>query len=63
MNHFVWYGAIAWLGYRVGDDWERLQAAVGSTSRIMGVGAVVAVAVALLAYWLRTRRRRGAGGS
>lgn len=57
----IWYGAIAWLGYRLGDDWEKLQAAVGSTSRIMGIGAAVVVALALLVWWLR--RRRGAPGA
>lgn len=55
----IWYGTIAWLGYRIGDDWERLSAAVRSSSRVMGIVATAVVALVLLVWWLR-RRRRGA---
>src|ERR1035437_10583811 len=35
----LWYGAIAWLAFRVGDDWLVLQAAVLHFARRVGVVA------------------------
>ena len=57
----IWYGVIAFLGYRVGDDWERLSALVRSSTRTMGLVASALVLLALLMFWLRRRRGRGRG--
>ena len=56
----IWYGVIAVLGYRVGDDWERLSAAVASSTRIIGFTAIGIVIVAALVVWLRRRGVRDA---
>jgi membrane protein DedA with SNARE-associated domain len=52
----IWYGLIAVLAYRAGTNWERLQALIGRSGRVVGVVAVAITVVALLALWLRRRR-------
>jgi len=54
----IWYGTIAAIAFRVGDDWERLRGAVGSSVRVMGLAAAVVVVAALVVIWLRRRRAR-----
>lgn len=54
----IWYGIIAVLGFRIGDDWERLSAAVTSSTRIIGLVAAGIVIVAALVVWLRRRGAR-----
>ena len=54
----IWYGTIAFLGYRLGDDWDRLYAAVKSSTRLMGLIAVGLVALVLIALWVRRRYAR-----
>lgn len=53
----VWYGGITYLAFRVGADWEALQAAIGSAGRGVGIAAA-AVAVTAVGVWA-VRRRRG----
>jgi len=52
----IWYGTIAYLGFRIGDDWERVSAAVRSSTQLMGLIAVVVTAIALAAFWWRRKR-------
>jgi membrane protein DedA with SNARE-associated domain len=54
----IWYGTIAVIAFRVGDDWERLRDAVGSSVRTMGLVATIVVVVALVVLWMRRRRTR-----
>jgi membrane protein DedA with SNARE-associated domain len=54
----IWYGTIAFLGFRLGDDWDRLYAAVRSSTRLMGIIAVGIVVLVVLAFWLRRRFTR-----
>jgi membrane protein DedA with SNARE-associated domain len=54
----IWYGTIAVIAFRVGDDWERLRDTVGSSVRTMGLVATVVVVVALVVVWVRRRRAR-----
>ena len=56
----IWYGAITWIAYRVGADWEALQARIGELSRTTAIIAGVLVAMAV-AIWLVRRKRRTAG--
>ena len=52
----IWYGIVTWIAYRVGSDWETLQA------RLRGAGATVALiagGIALLAIAWYVIRRRG----
>ncbi|HEX7545451.1 MAG TPA: DedA family protein [Gemmatimonadaceae bacterium] len=53
----LWYGAIAWLAFRVGDDWLVLQAAVLHFARRVGVVAVVAAALFAIVVIIVVRRR------
>src|SRR5918997_4667043 len=55
----VWYGAISYLAFRIGADWETLAGTVGRYGRASAiVGAVIALVG--LTTWLVVRRRRGA---
>jgi membrane protein DedA with SNARE-associated domain len=54
----IWYGTIAAIAFRVGDDWDRLRDSVGSSVRVMGLAATVVVIAALGVVWLRRRRGR-----
>lgn len=52
----VWYAAISVFAYRVGNNWEDMQAKLGAFSR---TAAIAALAMAILAgmVWLILRRR------
>ena len=52
----VWYGAISYLAFRIGADWDQLS---GTVSRYGRVAAIVGVTLALLGVgtWLLLRRR------
>lgn len=55
----VWYGAITYLAFRVGDDWDALSARIGGLSRNVG-WAALAVATLLAGFWYGRRQlRRG----
>jgi membrane protein DedA with SNARE-associated domain len=53
----LWYGAIAWLGFRFGRDLETLQSMIGQATRISAIVAVGIVAVVAGVVWWRRRRR------
>jgi membrane protein DedA with SNARE-associated domain len=53
----VWYGAIAWIGFRFGQNLEQMQSVISSATRTSGIVAVVIVAVVGGALWWRHRRR------
>ena len=55
----VWYGAISYLAFRIGADWESLSRAVARYSRVAAVIGF-ALAIAGIALWLLVRRRREA---
>jgi len=55
----IWYGSIAYLAYRIGDDWSAISRAAVASGRWIG-GAAMAVAVLAAAAWLLVRRRRRA---
>ena len=52
----VWYGAISYLAFRIGADWEALAAAVARYGRIAAVAGVGLAALAAVA-WIVLRRR------
>src|SRR5918911_405416 len=53
----VWYGAVSYLAFRVGANWERVSATVGQYARVVGLAAAVIAALGVAA-WLVHRRRR-----
>ncbi len=54
----LWYGAIAWLGFRFGENLERLQALITSATRASGLVAVTIVLLVGGGIWYRARRSR-----
>ncbi len=53
----VWYGLVSYLAFRAGADWESLMARVSRVGRLTAVGAAAIVALAVLIWWARRRRR------
>ncbi|MBL8981514.1 MAG: DedA family protein [Gemmatimonadetes bacterium] len=51
----MWYGAITWLAFRAGANWEGLRAAIGRLGS-WSAGGAVAVAVVVALVWWRRRR-------
>jgi membrane protein DedA with SNARE-associated domain len=58
LSSLIWYGAIAWLAFRVGTDWESVKASIELFAREAGiVGLGLAVVLGLGAWWWWRRRR------
>lgn len=54
----IWYGAISWIAFKVGTDWAGVRAAFVRFGRDAGIaGTALAVALALLGWWLWRRRK------
>ena len=54
----IWYGVIAWLGFRFGQNLEQLQTLIGSATRTSGLVAVAIVIIAAAVFFWRRRRAR-----
>lgn len=52
----IWYGAIAWLGFRVGQNLDELQSLISSATRTSGGIAVAIVLIGAGIFWWRRRR-------
>jgi membrane protein DedA with SNARE-associated domain len=57
----VWYGAVSYLAFRIGADWERLSIAVSRYGRVAGLAALV-LAVVAIAIWFVVRGQRKVHG-
>jgi membrane protein DedA with SNARE-associated domain len=55
----IWYVFLALVGYQVADNWETVKKLVSDTNRVLGVLALVALALA--AFWLWRRSRQAPG--
>jgi membrane protein DedA with SNARE-associated domain len=55
----VWYGAISYLAFRIGADWDRLSGTVTRYGRGAAI-AGTALALLMIATWIVMRRRREA---
>ena len=53
----VWYGALTWLGFRVGGDLEALAARIREMNRLLGLAALALLAILAVAWFLWRRRR------
>ncbi len=52
----IWYGAIAWIGFRFGENLEQMQGMIGRATRTSGLVAVaIVVAVGAVIWWRRRR--------
>ncbi len=54
----IWYGAIAWLAYRVGERWSDLSARIIAMGRWSAVAAAVVLAIGIGIWFTRRRRQR-----
>lgn len=55
----IWYGIIAWIGFRFGQNLEQLQRMIGSATRASGIVAVVIVlCVGGVIVWRRRTAKR-----
>ena len=54
----IWYGAITWIAFKVGSDWDSVRAALTAFAKDAGVGAGALVLVLGLGGWWLWRRRR-----
>jgi membrane protein DedA with SNARE-associated domain len=52
----LWYGALTLLVVRLGTDLEIVLAQLGRMNRVLGIGALVVLAVAALIVWWRMER-------
>ncbi len=52
----IWYGAIAWLGFRFGQNLDELQQLIGTATRTSGLVAVAIVVIIGGIIWWRRRR-------
>lgn len=53
----IWYGTVTVVAYRVGADWDALQARIGQLSRTTAIVAAAVVAIGV-GIWLVRRRWR-----
>lgn len=53
----IWYGTIAWIAYRVGDDWDQMQKSVKHFARQVGVVAMIVGALFAITVIVVLRRR------
>lgn len=56
----IWYGAIAWIAFRVGDDWEMMQQSVRHFARQVGIVAFFAAGLLAALVVVIVRRRAAA---
>jgi membrane protein DedA with SNARE-associated domain len=59
----IWYGAIAWIAFQVGDDWDQMQLKVKHFAHRVGSVALVAALVAAVIVVVVVRRRRAAAAA
>jgi membrane protein DedA with SNARE-associated domain/uncharacterized tellurite resistance protein B-like protein len=54
----LWYGGITAVGAVIGAEWGRITAILAGINRTLGIIAGVILVVALVAWWVRRRRRQ-----
>lgn len=53
----LWYGSITALGALIGAEWDRISAILAGVNRTLGIIAGLILIAALIARWMRRRRR------
>jgi membrane protein DedA with SNARE-associated domain len=54
----IWYGLIAWIAFRVGEDWATVREQLERVARDVGLGAIAATLVLVFFGWRLWKRRR-----
>jgi membrane protein DedA with SNARE-associated domain len=54
----IWYGLITYVGFYLGSDWETVLATMRRYGTVVGIVAAVVLAIAVIAWWVRSRSRR-----
>ena len=54
----IWYGSITILGTLIGSNWERINQIVTGVNRTLGIATLLLMAVGLVWYLARRRRRQ-----
>ena len=57
----IWYGAISYLAYTAGEDWEQISGAVARSGRLAAMIAGVLALIGVIAFLVWRARRRAAG--
>ncbi|MGQ0765170.1 MAG: DedA family protein [Gemmatimonadota bacterium] len=53
----LWYGAITWLAFRAGANWDALQSRISALGRGTAVGGAALLLTIGLIWWVARRRR------
>lgn len=51
----IWYGLVAWLAFRVGSDWDALQATIKQYGTIAAIVAIVVVLIGAIVWFFKRR--------
>jgi membrane protein DedA with SNARE-associated domain len=54
----LWYGAITWIAFKLGNDWDVVKAALTQFAQGAGIGALALAAILGVGGWLLWRRRK-----
>jgi len=54
----IWFAFLTWVAFRAGSDWDALYAYIVRSTKMVGGGAVVILAILVLAIYLWRRRRK-----
>ena len=54
----IWFAFLTWVAFRAGEDWDALYAYIVRSTKMVGGGAVVVLAIFLLGIYLWRRRRK-----
>lgn len=54
----IWFAFLTWVAFRAGEDWDALYAYIVRSTKMVGGGAVVVLAILVLGIYLWRRRRK-----
>lgn len=54
----IWFAFLTWVAFRAGSDWDALYAYILRSTKMVGGGAVIILAILVLGIYLWRRRRK-----
>jgi membrane protein DedA with SNARE-associated domain len=54
----IWFAFLTWVAFRAGADWDALYAFIVRSTKMVGGGAVVVLAIFVLGIYVWRRRRK-----